>query len=438
MPKHFGTDGVRGIAGVELTCELGFRLGRAAGRALGPRTALLARDTRLSGPALEAACAAGLAEAGGEVHLGGVLPSPAVSHLVRLHRFDLGVVVSASHNPPQDNGIKFYNGQGLKISPQDEDRVEEVLDELSPPGRLGMVAPWPAAADRYVAFLREAVPDLDLQGLRIAVDCAYGATAPVAPGLFSAFGATLALLGAEPDGARINATGAAAPGELQAVVREAGADLGIAFDGDGDRALFVDGRGEIVGGDRLMAALAPLLRDWGELSSQEVVFTVLGNMGAERYLTERGFRVVRVPVGDRNVSWAMRAGGSELGGEPSGHIVFARHAPTGDGILTALLTLNALRRAGTDLGSLVASVPLWPQVQEDIPVLDRNGALADPIVRRAIGEAQHMLDGTGRLVVRPSGTQPLIRIFAEGPDEAPLRRAVARIVGALDRFRKAF
>ncbi|RLE29772.1 phosphoglucosamine mutase, partial [Candidatus Acetothermia bacterium] len=239
MPKYFGTDGVRGVAGEELTCELAFRLGRAAGRAFRPRRVLLARDTRVSGPALEAACAAGLAEAGCRVALAGVLPSPAVSHLVRGAGFQLGCVISASHNPPQDNGIKFYDPQGLKLSPEEEERVEALLEGRPEGTGLGPVEPWPEAEDRYLGFLLRAVEGLSLAGLKIALDCAHGATARVAPRVFQELGAALSLMGGELDGTRINATGAAAIEPLQALVRAEGADLGIAFDGDGDRAMFV-------------------------------------------------------------------------------------------------------------------------------------------------------------------------------------------------------
>lgn len=422
---------MRGVAGLELTCELAFRLGRAAGRAFSPRRALLARDTRVSGPALEAACAAGLAEAGCEVSLAGILPSPAVSHLVRQGRFELGAVISASHNPPEDNGVKFYDPQGLKLSPQEEERVEALLDGRPEGQRLGWVSHWPEAEESYLSFLLRAVEGLSLSGLKIALDCAHGATAKVAPRVFEALGARLSVIGGELDGTRINATGAAATEPLQALVRAEGADLGVAFDGDGDRALLVDGQGQVVEGDRLMAALAPQLHRLGELSPRAVVFTVLANMGAERYLKEQGFQVVRVPVGDRHVSWAMRKEGIQLGGEPSGHIVFARFSPTGDGILTALLTLHALRRLDKELAALTEPVPVYPQVRVDVPVVDRERALEDPKVRQAIEEAKAMLGKDGRLVVRPSGTQPLIRILAEGEEEDRLHQAAEAIECAL-------
>jgi len=435
VPKYFGTDGVRGVAGEELTCELAFRLGRAAGRAFRPQRVLLARDTRASGPALEAGCAAGLAEAGCDVALAGILPSPAVSHLVRQHKFQLGCVISASHNPPQDNGIKFYDPQGLKLSPEEEERVESLLDGRPQGGKLGSVEPWTEAEDRYREFLFHTVEGLSLTPLKIALDCAHGATARVAPQVLAALGAKLSLIGGEIDGSRINVTGAAATGPLQALVQAEEADLGIAFDGDGDRVMFVAPDGQVVEGDRLMAALAPELARLGELSTRAVVFTVLGNMGAERYLREQGFQVVRVPVGDRHVSWTMREQGIELGGEPSGHIVFGRYAPTGDGILIALLTLRALQRLSTDLKELVSPVPVYPQVKADVPVKDKAKAMEDPEVQRAIAAAEGMVGQGGRLLVRPSGTQPLIRVMAEGENEPRLRRAVNTVVNALGAYR---
>lgn len=420
---------------MELTCELAFKLGRAAGRAFSPRRALIARDTRLSGPALEAACAAGLAEAGCEVSLAGILPSPAVSHLVRIEGFQLGCVVSASHNPPEDNGLKFYDPQGLKLSPQEEEQVEALLDGHLPGRPPGRVGNWAEAEEKYLTFLLRIPQGLSLAGVELTLDCAHGATAYVAPRLFESLGAKISVIGGEPDGARINATGATAIEPLQALVRAEGADMGIAFDGDGDRAMLVTSAGEVVEGDRLMAALAPQLVELGEIAAKGVVFTVLGNMGAERYLQDRGFQVVRVPVGDRHVSWAMRERGIELGGEPSGHIVFGRYAPTGDGILTALLTLWALDRLGTDLAALVAPVPVYPQVRRDVPVVDRAAAMDDPGVKRALREAERIVTPKGRVLVRPSGTQPLIRIMAEGEDEPALRRAVDLVVQALAPYR---
>lgn len=430
MARYFGTDGVRGVAGVDLTPELVLRLARAAALTFSPGPVLLARDTRASGPALEAACAAGLAQAGSQAHLAGILPSPAVSHLLRREGFSLGVVISASHNPPEDNGVKFYNPQGLKLSEEEEARVEAVLDDVFPPKAWGEIRPWPEASDRYLSFLLSFLPPHSLRGVRIVVDCGFGATAVVAKDLFSAAGLEVTWLSAEPDGTRINATGAAHPSWLQAMVRESGAELGVGFDGDGDRALFVDRKGAVVEGDRLLAALAPLLRSWGELPVPKVVFTILGGLGPEYYLREQGFQVVRVPVGDRYVSWKMWESGALLGGEPSGHLIFGRISPTGDGLLTTLLLLRALARADKSLDELVRPVPIFPQVREDIPVRNREKAMADPGVEKAIAQARALV-GDGRVIVRPSGTQSLVRIFAEGQDVERLRAAVAMVAAAL-------
>jgi len=431
MPRYFGTDGVRGVAGTELTAELVFKLSRAVGVAFRAGKVLLAQDTRVSGPALAAACAAGFADAGCDVDLAGVLPSPAVSHLVPWLRYGLGAVISASHNPPPDNGIKLYGREGLKLPVEDEERIESLLEANRECARLGGVTQRPEGKERYVSFLLGQVAGLSLSGARVVLDCAHGATAVVAPDVFAALGAELTVIGGEPDGAWINATGAAAIETLAREVPARRADLGVAFDGDGDRALFVDSGGNVVEGDRLMAGLAPLLWQWNELSFPEVVFTILANLGAEQHLARHGFRVVRVDVGDRHVAWAMREHGIDLGGEPSGHVIFRRHAATGDGILSALLVLRALDRAGTDLASLVAPVPVYPQVRVDLPVRDRESVMADPRVNAAIQAAQAKLDGTGRLLVRPSGTQPLIRIMAEGPDESALQALVAGIASEL-------
>ena len=433
MPRYFGTDGVRGRAGFELTVELALRLGKAAGKAFRPEKVLLARDTRVSGPALSAAAAAGLAAEGCTVFDAGVLPSPAVSHLLPREKFQLGLVVSASHNPPEDNGLKFYNPEGYKLSVAEEEAVEAHLDSAmdADPGDFGEIRPWPEAQTLYLGLLRSLVPDLRLSGLQLVVDCAHGATAAVAPAVFEELGASVRFLSAETDGRRINATGAAAPGLLQETVRTTGADLGIGFDGDGDRAVFVDERGRIVEGDQLLAALAPHLLSWGEIRTPAVVFTVLANMGAELYLRERGFEVLRVPVGDRNVAWAMRELGVDLGGEPSGHLIFRRYTVTGDGILTALLVLSYLRRLNLSLRALVEKVPVFPQVREDVPVGNKNRVMADTAVQATISAAEKRLDGRGRIVVRPSGTQPLVRIMAEGPDKTELQKIVAEIAEAV-------
>jgi len=433
MPKFFGTDGVRGKAGAELTVDLALNLARAAALALCPKNVLLARDTRLSGPALAAACAAGLASIGSAVFDAGIIPSPAVSHLVVRKKFDLGLVISASHNPPEDNGLKFYNSLGLKLSLAEEERVESFVGVDHLAQSFGAIHAFPDAREQYLGLLHGWIGNLRLSGVKIVLDCAFGATSIVAPEIFGETGAELYLLGAEPAGARINESGAASPRLLSQTVQERSADLGIGFDGDGDRALFVDEKDVVVEGDQLMAALAPHLFSWGEIRKKAVVFTVLANLGAENYLRERGFEVLRVPVGDRFVSWAMRENGVDLGGEPSGHIVFRRYTATGDGILTGLLVLSYLRRLGKTLGELVSPVAMYPQIREDIPVGNKAAVLKEKDVQQAIREAEALLLGKGRILVRPSGTQPLVRIMAEGPEEKILREAVEMVAEAVRR-----
>ncbi|RLE31003.1 phosphoglucosamine mutase [Candidatus Acetothermia bacterium] len=430
--RYFGTDGVRGTAGVDLTAELAFKLGRAAGLSLKPKRALIGRDTRTSGPALEAACSAGLAETGCHVFSAGIIPSPAISHLVRLQGFHLGAVISASHNPPEDNGIKFYSPDGLKLPPDAEQGIEENLDVRPQNGPLGPISPWDEARELYVDFLLSVLGRGWGKGLRVVLDCAHGATAAVAPEVFSSLGIEVTAFGTELDGKKINATGVMNMGPLQELVRAEGADLGVAFDGDGDRALFVTSKGEVVEGDRLLGALAPHLLSWGEISSPAVVFTVLANRGPEEYLRAQGFTVPRVPVGDRNVSLKMKRSGIEVGGEPSGHIVFGRYSPTGDGILTALYLLRALKRLGFGLEELVRPVPLYPQLRRDIPAGRLKGEiLGEEEVKRAIAEAERALGDSGRVAVRPSGTQPLIRVLVEGPDEGRLTEALEGICEAI-------
>lgn len=432
--RYFGTDGVRGTAGKDLTAELTFKLGRAAGLSLRPQRALIGRDTRASGPALEAACSAGLAETGCEVLSAGIIPSPAISHLVRLHGFHLGVVVSASHNPPEDNGIKFYGPDGLKLSPEAESRIEALLESRPRPVPPGTIRPWGDAKHRYIEFLLAALGRGWGRGIRVVLDCAHGATAAVAPEAFAALGMQVTAFGTELDGKKINATGVMNLTPLRELVRAEGADLGVAFDGDGDRALFVTASGEVVEGDRLLGGLAPHLLSWGEIASPAVVFTVLANKGPEEYLRGRGFTVIRVPVGDRNVSLEMRASGIEVGGEPSGHIIFGRYAPTGDGILTALYLARSLKRLGKGLEELVRSVPLYPQVRRDIPAGELKGRVLEMEgVKRAIAEAERSLGESGRVVVRPSGTQPLVRVMVEGPDRGLITEILGEICRTIER-----
>lgn len=421
MTRLFGTDGVRGIANVDLLPEFAVSLARAAAASLLPNggRVIVGRDSRTSGPMLEAALAAGFASAGVDVGLAGIIPTPAISFLIKDERADLGAVLSASHNPPEDNGIKFFGGNGQKLTVEEEERVEAALDRpLAPAGRVGCIAPVEAAATRYAAFLAGTIESdaVDLSGWTLVVDCAYGATGPIAPRVFRHLGARVIELHTETDGAQINVgCGSTDLEPLRAAVAREGADLGIAFDGDGDRVLLVSSTGKIIDGDHVIgiAAAHRLMR--GTLMPPLVVTTVLSNVGLERFLADRGIDVIRTPVGDRHVAQAMRASGARLGGEPSGHVIFADHAPTGDGILTAVQLLEIAHDAGEGVEALADRIPLFPQSQRNVAcpsIAAAKGLPLADIERRAEGR----LAGRGRVVLRPSGTQSMIRVFVEADD----------------------
>jgi phosphoglucosamine mutase len=422
----FGTDGIRGVANVDLTPELAFRVGRAAGTALrgegGPF--LIGRDSRLSGPMLEAALAAGICSTGARVELGGLLPTPAVAYLARLRRATAGVVISASHNPVEDNGIKFFGGDGYKLLDAHEESIEALLDRQNLPRpsgtSVGTIEAAAAAEERYVEhLLRLAAGRFD--GVKVVVDCAYGAAARIAPRVWASLGAVVVPLHAEPDGSRINVRcGSTYLAPLREAVLAAGADLGFAHDGDADRVLAVDERGDEVDGDAIMGMCALDRHRRGVLAGGTVVATVMSNAGFEKALAAAGIGVERTRVGDRYVLERMRQIDASLGGEQSGHIVFLDHATTGDGLVTALEVMNVMARSGRRLSELRAAIPRFPQVLRNVRVLDRNGVLETPEVVRAVADAEARLAERGRILVRPSGTEPLVRVMveAEAQDEA--------------------
>ena len=395
--RYFGTDGVRGIVGEFLTEDLVERLGRAATRWSGRGRVFVGRDTRGSGPALEAAFARGVVSAGGNAVLGGVLPTPAVALL----RLDLGVVISASHNPPEYNGVKFFDVDGQKLTDAAEEEIEALLD-APPAAQPGAVLPVGIAVDSYLEHVLERFGS-DLSGLRIAVDCANGAYAGIAPEAFRALGAEVVAMGDEPNGSNINdGCGATDLALLQRTVRGGEFDLGVAFDGDGDRVLAVDADGEIVDGDGIVAVLAL------HLGVDTVAVTTMTNLGFHRLMEERGIRVLTTDVGDRYVLEALRREGAILGGEQSGHVIVLRDHVTGDGLAAALLLCRALE--GRTLAEAAAVMPRFPQVQENVEV--RTKALPPAIVAEA-DALNAELDGTGRVLVRPSGTEPVVRVLAE-------------------------
>ncbi len=420
MGRLFGTDGIRGVANETLTPELAFEVARAAARVLAPDGGafLVGRDTRLSGPMLEGAVVAGLCSAGVAVVRGGILPTAAVAYLTAALGYTAGVVISASHNPIEDNGIKFFDGTGVKLADELEERIEQALGEAGPRPtgtRVGGAKDLVDAEERYLRHLVACARPVS--GLRVVVDCAFGAAYRLAPLLWDLLGAQVVALHDEPDGARINVgCGSTHPEVLQAAVRAYGADIGFAHDGDADRVIAVDERGELVDGDLILVACARYLAQRGELDPRVVVATVMTNLGVERALLREGIRLVRSPVGDRYVLERMREVGAVLGGEQSGHIIFRKLATTGDGLLTAIQLVNAMGAAGLRLSELVSDVERLPQVLLNVRVADRHAVLADEKVERAITWAAEAVKGVGRILVRPSGTEPLIRIMVEHED----------------------
>jgi phosphoglucosamine mutase len=423
--KLFGTDGVRGPVGELLTPDLAVRLGRAAALQADSEHPqfLIVRDTRESGPMLEEALAAGVAAGGGDAMLGGVLPTPAASVLARRLSFDRAGVVSASHNPYADNGIKFFDSRGIKLDDDAEAAIEARLDDETGE-RVGGVRQLEGAFDDYIRELRSAF-QLDLAGVRIALDCANGATHRAAPVIFRALGAELELTGAEPDGRNINADcGSTHPEGLIELVKSSGAQIGFAYDGDGDRMLAVDGAGHLHDGDDLIALIAKDLHDRGELEGG-VAVTVMTNYGFLTAMEEAGIEVVQTQVGDRYVIEALRERDWRLGGEQSGHIVWTDFTPTGDGIAASLLTLRALR--GRRLED-VEPFHRLPQRLENVRVADRGAIAGADGLWSAVEEENRRLEGRGRVLVRPSGTEPLLRVMVEAPDEDECLAVTSRLV----------
>jgi len=438
--RLFGTDGVRGVAGEQLTGELALRLGSAVTTASASEApqVLIIRDTRESGEMLEAAIAAGVAAAGGHALLGGVLPTPGAALLVRRLGFDLGAVVSASHNPYRDNGIKFFGPDGMKLSDADEEGVEALLRTVEQEGKpaaapnaVGRVRELHGAGGDYLRELELRFRDLDLSGKRVLLDCANGATYRVAPEIFRRLGAEVTALAAEPDGRNINDDCGSTHVDSLAK-RAAGSDFDIAFafDGDGDRALAVDRDGAVVDGDELLALSAVHLRGNGMLPGDGVVVTVMTNFGFHRAMEESGLQVATTPVGDRHVLAELVRRGWALGGEQSGHIIETGFVPSGDGIAAALLTMEAL--AGRDLSERDGMRKL-PQRLVNVRVADRESLESATGVWEAVERENGGLEGRGRVLVRPSGTEPLVRVMVEAPDDGECAEITARLVDAVER-----
>jgi len=428
--RLFGTDGVRGVAGQELDAELALRLGAATTAIAGGRgvRVLVLRDTRESGEMLEAAFAAGVATAGGEALLGGVLPTPAAPLLLKSHGLELAAVISASHNPYADNGIKVFGADGLKLADELEEAVERRLSERPRGTAIGRIRTLHGCLEDYLRLLEERFANRPAQGRRIVLDCANGATYKAAPLAFERLGATVGTIGCQPDGRNINAgCGSTAPGRLQEAVVGGGWELGFAFDGDGDRVVAVDGRGELLDGDELLALIATYLRERGELGGG-VAVTVMSNFGLIRYLEGLEIEVAQTPVGDRNVLAELIGRGWRIGGEQSGHLIDLSFNGCGDGIATALLALEALAGGELRAGSWFRRLP---QLLENVAVADKEAALASPAVREAVERAEALLQGRGRVLVRPSGTESVVRVMVEAEEEGVARQALGALAAAL-------
>ena len=449
MARLFGTDGVRGLANRDLTAELAVDLAVAAAHVLSERgefsghrpVAVLGRDTRVSGQFLGAAVAAGLASAGVDVLDAGVVPTPAIAYLTGATGADLGVVISASHNPMPDNGIKFFARGGHKLDDSVEEAIERRLGEPfeRPTGAdVGRIVPSPEMAARYVAHVDAAVcafagSERPLAGVHIVVDAAHGAASAVGPLALANAGARVTTINAAPDGLNINAgVGSTYLGPLQAAVVERGADLGVAFDGDADRCLAVDHTGAGVNGDQLMGLLAVAMKDAGTLYRSTLVATVMSNLGLHQAMRRAGIDIVETAVGDRYVLEAMREGGYSLGGEQSGHVIVAEHATTGDGILTALL-IGARVAARGPLREQCAGIESLPQVLINVPNADRSRVHTDVDLQAAVAAARRELGDAGRVLLRPSGTEPLVRVMVEAATSDDAQRhadALASVVRA--------
>ena len=437
--RWFGTDGIRGRVGQgAISADFVLKLGWAVGRVLGGErhaSVVIGKDTRISGYMFESALEAGLVAAGANVQLLGPMPTPGVAWLTRSLRADAGIVISASHNPHYDNGIKFFSARGEKLSDELELAIEAELDKAFSTvesAALGKARRIEAAATRYAEFCKSTVPDsLSLAGLDMVVDCAHGATYQIAPKLFAELGATVDAIGVSPDGLNINdGCGSTHLDALSARVRERGAALGIAFDGDGDRVLMVDADGDVVDGDDLLYVLAMDRTERGELKGP-VVGTLMTNYGLERAFAERGITFHRANVGDRYVHRMLVEQGGVLGGEASGHLLVLDKASTGDGIVSALQVLEVLQRRGESLKSLCAGVRKVPQVTRNLKLDRGRERVAHPDVLAALAIAQQRLDGRGRAFLRPSGTEPVIRVTVETDDDTLLAEVQAQLVAAV-------
>lgn len=443
MTKYFGTDGIRGIANEELTPELAFRLGRIGSHVLTKEAEnkpkiLVGRDTRISGYMLESALIAGILSTGVEVMTLGVVSTPGVAYLTRVMNADGGIMISASHNPVEDNGIKFFGADGYKLTEEQEAEIESLLNEQEdtlprPTGaNVGSVTEYFEGGHKYIQYLKQTV-DEDFTDIHVAIDCAHGATSSLATHVFADLEADISTMGASPNGLNINdGVGSTHPEKLAELVKEKEANIGLAFDGDGDRLIAVDEKGNIVDGDQIMFIIGRYLKSKGRLKSDTIVSTIMSNLGFYKALSDYDMTSVKTAVGDKYVVEEMRNEGYNFGGEQSGHIVFLDYNTTGDGLLTGLQLVNIMQATGRTLSDLAGDMTIYPQRLVNIPVTDKHAVTENPKIAAIIAEVENEMAGNGRVLVRPSGTESLVRVMVEAPTEEECVSQVERIVKVVE------
>ena len=440
MSKYFGTDGFRGEANVDLTAEHAFKIGRFIGWYFGRGkgcNVVIGKDTRRSSYMYECALAAGLTSSGADAYLLHVTTTPSVSYIARVDDFDCGVMISASHNPYHDNGIKLINGDGEKMEQAVLDEIEKYLDGLAPEPPLavgadiGRTVDYSAGRNRYIGYLIS-LSTHSYKGVKVGLDCANGSTWMIAKSVFDALGADTYVISARPDGLNINVDcGSTHLANLQKLVREEGLDVGFAFDGDADRCLAVDENGEVVSGDKIMYICAKHMKDRGRLDTNTVVTTVMSNLGLYKALDAAGINYEKTAVGDKYVWENMRENGHLIGGEQSGHIIFSKYATTGDGLITALKVMQVMLDTGLTLSKLCEPVVIYPQVLKNVVVDDKDGTLADGAVTAAVAAEEKRLGDSGRVLLRKSGTEPVLRVMAEAETDADCAHSVDAIIDAM-------
>ena len=444
MARMFGTDGVRGVANTELTCDMAFKLGQASAKvltgAVHKAKILVAKDTRISGDMLESAMLAGICSAGAEASMLGVIPTSAVAHLIRYYEADAGVMISASHNSVEYNGIKFFGGKGYKLPDDVEDSIEKLVhsEEMNrnlPSGTdVGRIVKLKKAKDEYADFLKSTI-DTDLKGIKVVLDCANGAASEIAPRIFESLGATVYPFYNVPDGTNINDNcGSTYPAQIATKVRELGADIGLAFDGDADRLIAADEFGRIIDVDRIMAICANDAKQRGMLRKNTIVATVMSNLGLELGMNKLGINVIKTNVGDRYVLEKMLSDDYNFGGEQSGHIIFLDYNSTGDGILTGLQLLSVMKRNNVRISNLAGIVDILPQVIVNAKIKSENRELfaSDEEIADSIAALEKEMQGHGRVLVRPSGTEPMIRVMLEGQDRKDIEQKAVTLAKLIE------